>query len=129
MFPNTTVLPVFEKLETIKAVQSIAGNPVEYDSWFDALEWMKSEISKRDFDIALLGCGAYAFHLAAHIKRLGKKAIHLGGILQFMFGIKGVRFEENPETAAFINHFFVYPNISDRPEYSNRVEGGCYWGK
>ena len=129
LYPNTDVLPAFKKLETIKAVQSIASNPVEFESWFDALDWMKSEISKRDYDIALLGCGAYAFHLAAHIKRSGKKAIHLGGILQLLFGIKGVRYEENPKTAAYINPSFVYPKASDRPENADRVEGGCYWGK
>ena len=128
LFSQAEVLPKFAKLETIKAVQSIASNPVEFDSWFDALEWMKSEINERDFDIALLGCGAYAFHLAAHIKRLGKKAIHLGGILQFLFGIKGVRYEEDPETAAYINQYFVYPKASDRPKNADRVEGGCYWG-
>ena len=128
LFSNADVLPEFEKLDTVKAVQSIAGNPVGYASWFDALDWMKSEIASKDFDIALLGCGAYAFHLAAYIKRLGKKAIHLGGILQFLFGIKGLRYEENPETAAYINQFFVYPKASDRPENADRVEGGCYWG-
>ena len=26
-----------------------------------------------------LGCGAYGFPLAAHVKRMGKKAIHMGG--------------------------------------------------
>lgn len=49
---------------------------------------MKDEIDKQDYDIALIGCGAYGFPLAAHIKRSGKKAIHLGGALQLLFGIK-----------------------------------------
>lgn len=49
---------------------------------------MKDEIDKRDYDIALIGCGAYGFPLAAHIKRSGKKAVHLGGALQLLFGIK-----------------------------------------
>ena len=60
LFKNSEVLPEFASLQTIKAVQSIAGNPVGFDTWFDALDWMKSEIDKKDFDIALLGCGAYA---------------------------------------------------------------------
>ena len=110
-----------------RAVQSIAGNPVGFDSWFDALDWMKQEISKKDFDIALLGCGAYAFPLAAHIKRKGKKAIHMGGILQFLFGIKGKRYIEIPETAKYINEFFVSPSDTDRPKLAEKVEGGCYW--
>lgn len=129
LFANDKVLPEFLKLETVKAVQSIAGNPVGFDSWFDALEWMKHEIEKKDFDIALLGCGAYAMPLAAHIKRMGKKAVHMGGILQFLFGIKSVRYEENVQTNKCINKFFVYPNTADKPQNADLVEGGCYWGK
>lgn len=129
LFVNKEVLPEFQSLKTVKAVQSIAGNPVGFDSWFDALEWMKSEIDGKDYDIALLGCGAYAMPLAAHIKRSGKKAIHMGGVLQFLFGIKSVRYEENPKTASYINEYFVYPSEKDKPKNANLVEGGCYWGR
>lgn len=127
LFANKEILPEFASLETIKAVQSVAGNVVGYDSWFDALEWMKNEIDKKDFDVALLGCGAYAMPLAAHIKRNGRKAIHMGGILQFLFGIKGKRYIELEETSKFINEYFVLPSASDRPRLADRVEGGCYW--
>lgn len=127
LFANKEILPEFANLETVKAVQSVAGNVVGYDSWFDALEWMKNEIDKKDFDVALLGCGAYAMPLAAHIKRMGKKAIHMGGILQFLFGIKGKRYIENPETAKYINEYFVSPSVADRPKLAEKVEGGCYW--
>lgn len=127
LFVNKEILPEFASLETIKAVQSVAGNVVDYDSWFEALEWMEKEIDKKDFDVALLGCGAYAMPLAAHIKRNGKKAIHMGGILQFLFGIKGKRYVEIPETAEYINDYFVFPSATDRPKLADKVEGGCYW--
>lgn len=127
LFENPLALPAFKSLTIIKAVQSIAGNPVGFESWFDALEWMKSEIDKQDFDIALLGCGAYGMPLAAHIKRQGKKAVHMGGILQFLFGIKGKRFIETPETKDYINEYFVFPDEKDRPKMADKVEGGCYW--
>lgn len=129
LFSNPEVLPEFENLLTVKAVQSIAGNPVGFLSWFDALQWMKDEIDKNDFDVALLGCGAYAMPLAAHIKRRGLKAIHMGGILQFLFGIKSVRYEENLQIAKYINEYFIYPSEADKPQNANLVEGGCYWGK
>ena len=129
LFSNPEVLPEFASVQVIKAVQSIAGNPVGFKDWFEALNWMKDEIDKCDYDIALLGCGAYAMPLAAHIKRQGKKAIHMGGILQFLFGIKGVRYEENPGTRVVINDAFVYPLESDKPKNAQMVEGGCYWGK
>lgn len=127
LFENKEVLPEFASLQTIKAVQSIAGNLVVFNSWFDALNWMKSEIDKKSFDIALLGCGAYALPLAAHIKRIGKKAVHMGGVLQFLFGITSKRYDENEEYKPYINEHFVYPDARDRPKNASAVEGGCYW--
>lgn len=127
LFANKEVLPEFASLETIKAVQSIAGNPVEFPTWFEALDWMKSEIDKKDFDIALLGCGAYALPLAAHVKRIGKKAVHMGGVLQFLFGITSKRYDENEKYKPYINKYFVYPDAKDRPQNASIVEGGCYW--
>lgn len=127
LFSNKKVLPEFASLQTIKAVQSIAGNPVRFETWFDALDHMKKEIDKCDFDIALIGCGAYGMPLAAHIKRNGKKAVHMGGVLQFLFGIKGKRYIDNPETSRYINEHFVFPSQDDRPQKAEVVEGGCYW--
>ena len=127
LFSNPLVLPKFASLQTIKSVQSIAGNPVGFDTWFDALNWMKAEIEKKDFDIALIGCGAYGLPLAAHVKRMGKKVIHMGGILQFLFGIKGKRYVDNPETAQYINEYFVAPSKTEKPKLADKVEGGCYW--
>lgn len=88
---------------------------------------MKEEIDKQDYEIALLGCGAYGLPLAAHVKRTGKKAVHMGGVLQFLFRIKGKRYIENPKTAQYINEYFVSPSDSDKPQMANVVEGGCYW--
>lgn len=127
LFDNPLVLPKFKSLQTIKAVQSIARNKVEYEDWFQALEYMKSEIDKLNFDIAIIGCGAYAFPLAAYVKSLGKKAIGMGGITQFLFGIKGKRYEEMETTRKYINSYFVSPDQEDRPKQSHLVEGGCYW--
>ena len=64
LFKDPKTLPIFELL-TIKAVQSIAGNPVNFDTWFDALDWMGDQIQKTDFDIAIIGAGAYGLPLAA----------------------------------------------------------------
>ena len=127
LFKNQNVLPKFATLEVVKAVQSVAGNPVGFDTWFDALDWMKSQINQKDFDIALLGCGAYGMPLAAHVKRMGKKAVHMGGILQFLFGIKGKRYIESPKYSKYINEYFVSPSEADRPKMADKVEGGCYW--
>lgn len=130
IFPGTDILPEFE-LKTLKAVQTVAGTKDDrFDTWFDALEWMYQEAMKIDFDIAIIGCGAYGFPLAAKIKKAGKQAIHLAGATQLLFGIKGKRWEE-VDAFAYVRKFFnddwVYPSDEDKPKQASKVEGGCYW--
>lgn len=131
LFDNPDILPEFE-LKTVQAIQSLGGIDNGFATWFDALEYMKSEIDKQDFDICLLGCGAYGFLLGAHVKRMGKKAFHLGGSLQLLFGIKGARWE-NPKYHpiypyyTLINEHWVRADAKERPINANKVEGGCYW--
>jgi hypothetical protein len=127
LFEDKRVLPEFKSLETIKAVQTLAGNKDNFNDWFEALGYMKNEINKKDFDIAIIGCGAYGFPLAAHVKRIGKKAVHLGGPTQLLFGIKGKRWVERDDFKSIINDYFVYPDNNDKPQNSIKVEDGCYW--
>lgn len=127
LFDNN-LLPEFE-LEVIPAVQSIAGQQTEFDDWFAALSFMKEEISKRDFDVCILGCGAYGFPLASFVKNMGKKAIHLGGVTQLLFGIKGARWEEYIvyPYANLFNDAWVRPGHTETPTKAKIVESGCYW--
>lgn len=121
------VLPEFGQLITYKAVQSILGTKTEFATWFDALEKMKADINQIDFDVALIGCGAYGMPLAAHCKSLGKQAIHLAGWLQVLFGIRGTRWDNNPRVAEFINDSWIRPSENTRPKNANLVENACYW--
>ena len=93
LFADPAVLPEFE-LKTVKAVQSIAGSKVKFATWFDAYRHMCDEMSRVDFDICIIGAGAYGLPLASFAKKLGKQAIHMGGASQLLFGIKGKRWEE-----------------------------------
>ena len=126
IFPGKQVLPEME-LKTFKAVQTIANNDAPFETWFDALDYMKQEIEKIDFDIALIGAGAYGFPLAAHIKRMGKKAVHIGGSLQLYFGIIGLRWEQIPHFKALFNEHWVRPLPEEYPQNHLKVEGGVYW--
>lgn len=140
LFDHPEILPEFE-LITLKAVQTIAGNKSEYKDWFEALESMERQIAEIDFDVALIGCGAYGLPLAAYVKRLGKLAIHLAGGLQLLFGIKGKRwteehqgtFEYRPgvvlswDYRSLFNDHWCFPLSVDTPKDAVVVEGGCYW--
>lgn len=128
LFSNPLVLPQFKSFRVIQAVQSIAGNSCEFSDWFSALNYMKEEMEKEDFDIALIGCGAYGFPLTAHAKRLNKVGIHLAGWTQMLFGIYGKRWlTDQPQYAKFINDNWIRPNNDEVPQNSVKVEGGCYW--
>ncbi len=122
LFKDRRVLPDFD-LKTVRAVQTIANNKSEFRDWFEALEHMKGQIDSTDYDVAVIGCGAYGFPLAAHVKRQGKKAVHLGGATQFWFGIIGKRWEGHP----MINEHWVRPSENETPPKANIVEDGCYW--
>ncbi len=130
LFQDSRVLPAFE-LKTVQAVQSMGGvAPEGMETWFDALDSMKEEINSHDYDVCLIGCGAYGFPLAAHVKRQGKQAIHMGGALQLLFGIKGNRWTQqhagNPYLKLFNEHW-VFPENELKPAIADKVEDACYW--
>ena len=54
------------------------------------------EISEIDFEIAIIGAGAYGLPLGAFIKKIGRQAIHLGGATQILFGVRRARWEVDP---------------------------------
>lgn len=127
LFDNS-LLPEFD-LKTVKAVQSVAGAETEFEGWFEALESMKNQIDAVDYDICIIGCGAYGFPLAAHVKRNGKKAFHMAGATQLLFGIKGKRWENYivwPYMNLFNEHW-VRPGENEKPKNATVVEGACYW--
>lgn len=127
IYNNEKMLPDFE-LKTIRAVQTIAGQKSEFKTWFDALDSMKDQIVKTDFDVAIIGCGAYGFPLASFVKDLGKQAIHLGGVTQLLFGIKGKRWEEwEHYTKLRKNNGENWIFANEIPENFQKIEGGCYW--
>jgi len=139
LFDDDNMLPDFD-LIVLKAVQSVAGIETEFKNWFEALEYMEEKISHIDFDIAVIGCGAYGLPLAAYIKRMGKKAIHLGGGTQLLFGIYGKRWlEEYGKTKIYNGHIidvdykrmfnehWCYPLDIDTPQNASKVDNACYW--
>lgn len=138
LFDNPDILPEFESLKVIQAVQSLGKGDSRFKNWFEALEWMKREIDKADYDVCLIGCGAYGFPLAAHVKRQGKKAIHLGGALQLLFGIRGRRWDDpdygvrewgipKGQYSNLVNEYWIRPSSEETPSSSSDVEGNCYW--
>lgn len=129
LFGGANVLPDFQ-LKTLRAVQTIAGCRDErFQTWFDALDYMYEEAMNTDFDVALIGCGAYGFPLAAKLRQAGKQVIHMGGVTQILFGIRGQRWDRDgePLLMRYINDAWVRPGQENVPQKGEQVEGNCYW--
>jgi glycine/D-amino acid oxidase-like deaminating enzyme len=108
-------------------VQSAGGEVPRFPTWFDALDWMCGEISRTDFDVAIIGAGAYGLPLAAHCKRIGRKAIHLGGASQLMFGIRGRRWDAWEYYQRLANEHWTRALPEETPRNAQIIEGATYW--
>lgn len=128
LFANPGMLPDFD-LKVYKCVMSACGAKPPFKTWFDALERMKEDISKIDFDVALIAGGAYGMCIGAFVKRdLGRTALHLGGMMQLLFGIKGRRWDSDPRySGGLYNEHWTRVLDEERPENFNTLEGGYYW--
>jgi hypothetical protein len=98
-----------------------------HHDWFATLDQLKLEMAEKEFDVALIGAGAYSLPLAVHAKILGKQGIHLGGGTQIIFGIRGGRWDADPYFQKLFNASWCRPLVSDTPPNNESVEGGCYW--
>lgn len=128
LFENRDTLPEFKAFYTVKAVQTIAGAEDDrFENWFEALDWMFEEAMKTDFEVAIIGCGAYGFPLATRLKEAGRSAVHMGGAVQLLFGIKGKRWDRHPVIGRLYNEYWVRPSDDEKPVGAEGVEGGCYW--
>jgi hypothetical protein len=120
------LLPEFELRTICAPLSSYLAKP-QYSDWFAALHAMCREMEAAPFDAAIVGAGAWSIPLVAHAKSLGGWAIHLGGITQILFGIRGRRWEKNERIMAFCNDAWVRPAAVETPENVQAIEGGCYW--
>lgn len=123
---NHNVIPEFD-LQLLRVPFYPALVPPLYKDWFETLGALQSEMRKINFDIALIGAGAYSLPLAVYAKKLGKQGIHTGGDTQMIFGIKGARWDNWTVFNKYYNDAWVRPNIEDTPEKNSIIESGCYW--
>ena len=126
LFSSVHLLPEFS-LFVLKPPQTLGVQTEAFGSWTQALDHLVGKVRAVDFDVALIGCGAYGLPLGAAIKAMGKPSIHLGGALQLLFGIRGRRWEVMPQYAALMNDSWVRPSPDETPVAANKVDGGCYW--
>lgn len=97
------------------------------NSWLGHYQKMCEDLSRLDFDLALVSCGGFGLITSDFIYKIGKTAVHVGGPLQLFFGIKGSRWKNNETIKKYQNEYWISPLDVDKPKFPGIVEGGCYW--
>jgi len=120
------ILPEFQ-LDTLTVPLQPILAASQHKDWFETLRLLQEEMSQRTFDIALVGAGAYSLPLVVHAKSLGRQGVHLGGGLQFYFGIRGRRWDSNLNYSKYYNDHWIRPLPEDTPSNNAIIENGCYW--
>tara|TARA_B100000902_G_C27286157_1_gene904538 strand:+ start:461 stop:1357 length:897 start_codon:yes stop_codon:yes gene_type:complete len=122
-----------------KCYNTIAGNHPHYN-WIITLNIMLNDISKLDFDIALVSCGGYGNLLCDFIYNyMNKSSIYVGGCLQMFFGVTCKRYIDNNWAGKYVNNNnLIRPCKNEHIQIktfkqlyditlNNEVENKCYW--
>lgn len=103
------------------------------DSWGTSLEHMCQEIKNYDYDVALIGSGAYSPPLANFVKTQGKIGITICGAIQVFFGIFGNRWKNvdcyKKIYNTYFNEYWTLPFEEELPSNKEVFENfeKAYW--
>ena len=101
---------------------------LKYGTVYSLIDDILSNVSKQDFDIALIASGGMSIPLASQIKKMGKIAISLGGSLQVLFGVLGERWLSDANwMKTYVNNHWTRVPEEYKPAEGINCEGGCYW--
>ena len=101
---------------------SLVSSP--YSNWSTGLADLQKKIAEADdFDVLIVGAGAWSLPLLMAAKSRGKIGIHMGGTTQNIFGIKGGRWDSH---GIYTRHW-VRPSPEETPSERFKIESGCYW--
>ncbi len=127
LLPSTTTwIPIQTGYSPVLA-EGRAGWPSYCNTWQKAIGLVIDQINKTKPDIVLIGCGGLGMILGGILKSSGYPCVILGGAIQVLFGIKGMRWKEHAVIGKFWNEHWVWPSAEETPRGSWKIEGGCYW--
>lgn len=110
-----------------RLAQGVASWPSSIERWQDAVSLVVQQVLESKARIALVGCGGLGMVIASELKKKGVIAIVLGGAIQVLFGVKGMRWAKHSVISHFWNDAWVWPKESETPRGASLIEGGCYW--
>jgi hypothetical protein len=119
------ILPDFDLLTMRPPVTFLDADLSGSEGYFAELQKASKQIQELEFDVALVSAGGYGLPLAAFAKSMGRKAIHMGGAGQLLFGITGERWAQ-PRFKAIHGENWVRPLEDEMVKGSEKIKN-CYW--
>jgi hypothetical protein len=131
-YDSGNVYKVYDFFPKLNGVETVTTpycflNDGPHQNYFETLDAIFEEVKTKNFDFALLGCGAYGHMLCHRIhSELGKEAFYIGGSVTNLFGILSTR--ERIHSNLKTNEYWI-TEIPDEYKPSNykMIENGCYW--
>jgi hypothetical protein len=131
-YSSGNVYKIYERFPTLSGLSTVKFpycflNNGPHQNYFETLDAVFEEIRNIDFDIALLGCGAYGHMLCHRIhEELNRDAIYIGGSIQTIFGILSKR-EKDCSNLPVNEHWITEIPEEYKPAKYKSIEKGCYW--
>ena len=127
---NVNKITPFELVGVVRSPFNPLIDNRQYDNcktWDDTLSIMCDKISEFDYDVLLVGAGAFSPGLAAFAKMCRKIGITLCGDIQLLFGILGARWESYSKDED--KHNWIYTLESDLPQKKQNFDQieRAYW--
>jgi len=126
--PTTTWIPIRSYYPPEVSLGDSTSWPPDIRSWDEAAQMIVDKVVDSGASLALIGCGGLGMIIGGRLKRLGISSVVMGGAIQVLFGIKGLRWETHTTISKFWNDAWVWPDPSETPSGALKIEGGCYWG-
>ncbi|BCS83201.1 hypothetical protein QLL95_gp0922 [Cotonvirus japonicus] len=102
--------PEFKSVEYINTFLTTNNFQQPHTDIMVTFEHYKKIIKTKDFDVALLICGAYSYLFGDFIYgEMNKSCMHMGGVGQLLFGIKGGRYLIQ-YFESMMNENWIYPH-------------------
>ncbi len=100
----------------------------KFGTAINLFDHIAAEMSRRNFEVALIATAGLAIPLAAAAKQMGKVAIDMGGDLQLLFGVIGRRWRKRPEWhQKYFNEAWIDVPERYQPTVANVGYGQSYW--
>lgn len=119
------LLPDLE-IDYLTIPQNAGVVPPKFKDWFETLDYLLKEVKKKDFEVMIVGAGAWSLPLILEAKKMGATGIHMGGAVQLLFGIKGAKWHNDEKITKLYNKHWTNVLKSEMPADISKVP---HWDK